>query len=315
MGLIIFGHPDFARLLADRIPNATFIAIEERIFPDGEICPRLVFSNENQISESHVVVVVQLGADQNKNDYLISLLWTIYNIKQYNPARISCIFPYHIYSRQDRETRRGDPISIQYLAEMLESAGIDDFLTINSHIFGKSDIQKIFTHSKAYDISAIPILIKGLQNHLSLKGEELICLSPDVGAISLAYAAATAIRSPFHGAIHKERDPNTGEVTQTISKLNLEIKGKNIVVVDDLVSSGGTMIGAAKLLKQQGAKQVFFAYVHAVHSPSNFQKLLAVNSGGIFSTDTIRCNMEGLTTISIIPLLAEWIQKLHSWMN
>jgi len=315
MELIIFGQSDFARQIADRIQNATFLAIEERTFPDGEICPRLVFTNENQLSGSHVVVVVQLGTDQNKNDYLISLLWTIYNIKQYNPERVSCIFPYHIYSRQDRETRRGEPISLQYLAEILESAGIDDFLTLNSHIFGKTDIQKIFSNSKAYDISAIPILMKGLQNHLSLEGEELICLSPDVGAISLAYAAATAIKSPLYGAIHKERDPNTGEVTQTLSKLNLEIKGRNFVVVDDLVSSGSTMIGAAKLLKQEGAKQVYFAYVHAVHSPSNFQKLLAVKPGGIFSTDTIRSTVEGLTTISIIPLLAEWIQRLHSKMN
>ena len=315
MGLIILGQPDFAGQIAGRIPNASFLTIEERIFPDGEICPRLVLTNDSQINGSHVVIVVQLRTDQNKNDYLISLLWTIYNIKKYNPARISLIFPYHIYSRQDRETRRGEPISIQYLAETLESAGINDFLTINSHIFGKNDIQKIFFHSKAYDLSAIPILMKGLQNYLSIEGEELICLSPDVGAISLAQAAATAIKSPYYGAIHKERDPNTGEVTQTLSKLNLEIKGKNFIVIDDLVSSGSTIIGAARLLKQHGAKQVYFAYVHAVHSPSNFQKLLAVKPGRIFSTDTIRSNVEGLTIISVIPLLAEWIQKLSYLMN
>ncbi len=185
MVVTIIGKPNFAGKISKTVSKCIFIEVEEKIFPDNEVCPRLSLSDESYLKGSHTIIVMQLESNQPKNQYLISLLWTIYNVKRYNPERISCIMPYHLYSRQDRESRKGEPISSQYLALALESAGIHDLVTFNSHTYGKVDINQFFTSSQASDLSAIPILGIALKSRLSFP-QETICLAPDEGALFLA---------------------------------------------------------------------------------------------------------------------------------
>ncbi|MFX0122496.1 MAG: ribose-phosphate diphosphokinase, partial [Candidatus Hodarchaeota archaeon] len=235
-------------------------------------------------------------------------LWTIYNVKRHNPARISCIMPYHIYSRQDRESRMGEPVSSRYLASALESAGVDDFLTFNSHTHGKVDINQFFTNSQASDLSAIPILAATLKSCLA-SPQESICLSPDEGALFLARELAKAMNTPFFTSIQKTRNLDTGEITQKMEGLSFKIKKRTVIIVDDLVSSGKTMIGAANIARDKGAKEIIFAYIHAVHSPTNFTAMQAVKPILIIATDTIKTNISGLTTVSVIPLICNWIRE------
>jgi len=306
--MIVIGDRSFAGEIAKQLSDSFFIEIEEKKFPDGEICPRLLIPEDISIENNHVIFAQQLKSNQCKNDYLISLLWTIYNVKRYNPARLSCIMPYHIYSRQDRESRKGEPISLFYLADALENAGIDDFVVVNSHIFGKMPIKNVFKKAEAFDLSAITILGKALREQIS-NPEELICLAPDEGALLLAEEAAKAIKTPYYGAIHKERDPETGNIKQSLLGVDLEIDGRSFLIVDDLVSSGSTMIGAAKILLSRGARKVYFAYVHAVHTKENFNNILNVGAELILTTDTIDNKTSGLKIVSIIPLLVDWIKK------
>jgi len=306
LNIIIIGKPDFAGKIAERVPSSTFIEIKEKIFSDGEICPRILLSSETQLTENHVVVAMQLELNQPKNQYLISLLWTIYNVKQYNPAKISCFMPYHLYSRQDRESQKGESVSIKYLASALESAGINNFVTINSHIYGKAEINNFFLNSNAVDFSAISLLGNALKSY-ELSVNDFICFSPDEGALLLAKEVAKAIGSPFYGAIKKKRDPRTGEIIQDLVGIKVKIQNRSVLIIDDLVSSGGTMIGAAQILREKGARDVFFAYIHAVHSPENFKKMLTANPSLILSTDTIKTDINGLTTVSVIPILSNWI--------
>ncbi|MFX1514929.1 MAG: ribose-phosphate diphosphokinase [Promethearchaeota archaeon] len=308
MDVILIGNSNFAGKIAEALPSSAYIGIDERIFSDGEVCPRLLLSEENQLKGAHVVIALQLELDQSKNQYLVSLLWTIYNVKRHDPARITCIMPYHLYSRQDRESRRGEPISSRHLASALESAGIDDFLTINSHTYGKVDIAQFFTNSQANDLSAISILGTALKSRLS-SPRECICLSPDEGALFLAKELAQAMDTPYFASIQKTRDPQTGEITQELQTLPFEIKDQTVIIIDDLVSSGKTMIGAAKIAKAKGAKEVIFAYIHAVHSPTSFTTMLEVNPILTIATDTIKTDISGLTTVSVIPLICDWIKK------
>ncbi|MFX0208523.1 MAG: ribose-phosphate diphosphokinase [Candidatus Hodarchaeota archaeon] len=308
MVIVLIGKSNFAGKIAKSVPKSVFIEIEERIFPDNEICPRLLLSRENQLKGSHAVIAMQLKLNQPKNQYLVSLLWTIYNVKRYNPIRISCIMPYHLYSRQDRESRIGEPISSQYLALALESAGINDFVTFNSHTYGKVHINQFFTKSHASDLSAIPILGATLKSRLS-NPEETICLAPDEGALFLAKEIAETINTSFFAAIQKHRDHETGEISQKLVGLPFEIKNRTIVIIDDMVSSGKTMIGAAKILKDEGAKEVIFAYIHAVHSPISFSTMQEVNPTLIIATDTIKTDISGLAKVSVVPLISTWIQE------
>ncbi|MFX0085079.1 MAG: ribose-phosphate diphosphokinase, partial [Candidatus Hodarchaeota archaeon] len=218
------------------------------------------------------------------------------------------IMPYHLYARQDRESRKGEPVSSRYMGLALESAGMDAFMTLSSHIYGKTDIHEFFSSAEASDVSAIPHLIESLKSHIS-SAHEIICFSPDEGALRLAREAAAAIDSPYYGAIKKIRDPNTGEIKQTLTGINIEIKDRSVLIIDDLVSSGGTMIGAAKILKEYGAKEVYLAYIHAVHSPDNFKNILKANPSIILATNTIKTNLPGLTTVSVIPLISTWIKE------
>jgi ribose-phosphate pyrophosphokinase len=308
MDVILIGKPDFAGKIAETLPNSNFIEIEEKFFPDGEICPRILLSEKNQLLGNHVVIATRLKPGQSKNQHLISLLWTVYNVKRFNPARITCIMPYHLYSRQDRETRMGEPISSLYLALALESAGINDFVTFNSHTYGKVDINQFFSKSNAYDISAIPILGTELQSLLS-SPKDAICLAPDEGALFMAKEVSDAMNSSHFAAVQKYRDPDTGEITQKLPNLPFKVKNRSIVIIDDIVSSGKTMVGAAKIIKEEGAKEVIFAYIHAVHSPKNFSTMQEANPSLIISTDTILTDISGLKTVSVTPLICNWIEK------
>ncbi|MHA1513254.1 MAG: ribose-phosphate pyrophosphokinase-like domain-containing protein, partial [Candidatus Hodarchaeales archaeon] len=101
MRVIVIGKRDFAEKLAKRITGATFLEIEERIFPDGEICPRLLITDKNELKDTHVVIALQLELTQSKNQYLIETLLTIQNVKRLRAKIVTCVMPYHIYSRQD----------------------------------------------------------------------------------------------------------------------------------------------------------------------------------------------------------------------
>ncbi len=308
MRVIVIGKSDFAEKLAERITGSTFLEMEERIFPDGEICPRLFITDENELKNAHVIIALQLKLTQSKNQYLLSILFTIYNVKRFGAKKITCIMPYHIYSRQDRESRLGEPFSSRYLASMLESAGVNNFITVNSHSYGKNSLSDFFTESFAISLSAIPLLSKAIKERIN-GNEDVVCFSPDEGALKLAKEAADGINSPFYGAIRKTRNPSTGEISQELMGINVSIKNRDIIIVDDLVSSGGTMIGAARILKQQGAKSVSLAYVHGVHSIKNFKSLQKENFEVILTTDTIKSDIQGLKVISIIDLLSKWISS------
>jgi ribose-phosphate pyrophosphokinase len=307
MNIIVVGYHDFAKKLAAEIPEAEFIEINERVFPDGEICPRILIEDEELFQNAHVIIALQLELTQSKNQYLISLLLTIYNIKRFGVAKITCVMPYHIYSRQDRETRLGEPLSSRYLALMLENAGIDNFLTINSHSYGKTPLSNFFRKTNAISLSAIPTAAKAVKDR-SGATQDILCFSPDEGALMLAEEAANAINSPFFGAIKKTRDPETGEITQKLIGIDIPIQNREILIVDDLVSSGGTMIGAAKIFKQLGAKAIYLAYIHGVHSHENFLNLEKIDCQLILTTNTIKINFPNLTVISIIGLISDWIK-------
>ena len=312
MKVVVVGKHEFAGKLSTEIDGAIFIEIDERIFPDGEVCPRLLLDDGNIMQDAHVIIAMQLALDQSKNQYLISFLLTIYNVKRLGAAKITCIMPYHIYSRQDRESRLGEPISSKYLASMLESAGINQYLTINSHSYGKNPLSDFFSESESISLSAIPLVaqtVKKLSNSL----EDILCFSPDEGALMLAKEAADAINSQFYGAIQKKRDPDTGEITQELVGIDISLQNRHILIVDDLVSSGGTMIGAARIFKQQGAREVYLGYIHGVHTTEKFKKLAKEDIRLFVTTDSIKSDIPGLTTVSIVQLIAEWINsKLSS---
>lgn len=308
MDVILVGNPEFAGKIAETLSSSAYIGIDERFFPDGEVCPRLLLSEENQLKGNHIIIAMQLKLNQPKNQYLISLLWTIYNVKRHNPAQISCIMPYHLYSRQDRESRKGEPISSRHLASALESAGVNDFITINSHTHGKADIAQFFTNSQASDLSAIPILGPTLKSCMS-SPQEGVCLSPDEGALFLAKELANAMNTPHFAAIQKTRNLDSGEITQKLEGLSFEIENRTVIIIDDLVSSGKTMIGAANIAKDKGAKGVIFAYIHAVHSPASFAAMQEVNPILTIATDTIKTNISGLTIVSVVPLISNWIKE------
>lgn len=308
MKIIVVGKHDFAGKLSSEIEGAIFVNLEEKIFPDGEICPRLLIDDESLFNDSHVLIAMQLSLDQPKNQYLVSLLLTIYNVKSRGASRITCIMPYHIYSRQDRESRLGEPFSSKYLASMLETAGIDEYITINSHSYGKNPLSDFFSGSRSISISAIPLVAKTVQR-LSNSSEEILCFSPDEGAMLLAKEAADAINSPFYGAIQKKRDPDTGDITQKLVGIDIPLKDRRILIVDDLVSSGGTMVGAARIFKQQGAKEVYLGYIHGVHSIEKFEKLKEEDIQLFVTTDSIKSDIPGLTIVSVVKLIADWISK------
>ncbi|MFW9853845.1 MAG: ribose-phosphate diphosphokinase [Candidatus Thorarchaeota archaeon] len=309
--MVIVGQESFAGKIAENISSARFFPLEKRLFPDGEVCPRLVISDPSQLEGTHAIVALQLELGQCVNQYLVSLLWTLYNVKRYRPAILTCIMPYHLYSRQDTEFREGEPFSSRYLSEALEAAGIDNFMTVNSHSYGKTDLGYFFPKSRAIGLSAVSTLARALREHLD-SPVDVICFSPDEGALQLAQEAAQGLGSPYYGAIKKERDRDTGVITQTFMGVGIPVEGHPVVIIDDLVSSGGTMMGAAELLREKGATDVYYLYTHPVHSSERFKRILESKPRMVFASDTIKTNFNGMTVVSVIPLLSDAIKRLPS---
>ncbi|MFW9780255.1 MAG: ribose-phosphate diphosphokinase [Candidatus Heimdallarchaeota archaeon] len=311
MKKVIIGQETFAGKIAEEISSARFFQLEERIFPDGEVCPRILIPDASLLKDTHAVVALQLEQGQCANQYLVSLLWTLYNVKRYQPAKLTCIMPYHIYSRQDTEFRGGEPFSSRYLGQTLEAAGIDYFITINSHSYGKIELDHFFSSSYAVGLSAIPTLARALKSQLG-SPEEALCFSPDEGALLLAKEAAQGLGSPYFGALKKKRDRETGIITQTFMGIDVPVEGHPVVIVDDLVSSGGTMIGAAELLREKGAMDIYFLYTHPVHTAERLKRILESKPRLAITSDSIKTNFDGMTIVSVIPLLSKAIERLPS---
>jgi len=267
-------------------------------FADGEI---LVEVNES-VRGKHVYVVQSTSAPVSEN--LMELLIITDALKRASAREITAVVPYFGYARQDRKAKPRQPITSKLVADMLTTAGVDRVVTIDLHA---AQIQGFF-NVPIDDMTALPILgsyFKGL----NLK--DVCVVSPDHGGATRARKLANALHSEI-AIIDKRRPrPNVAEVMGIIG----DVEGKNCIMIDDMIDTGGTIAAGAQVLKDRGAKDIYIACTHAVFSGPATQRLQDSPAREIVVTDTIELpeakKFDKLRTVSVSELLARTIKNIE----
>ena len=266
--------------------NAEAVPVAFKTFPDGESYVRL----EGEVKDEQAVIVQTTDPPQDSK--LVQLALLVDAAKRNGARKVRAIVPYLAYARQDKIFLQGEALSIEMIANMLKAAGVDDLTTINVHQ------EKILTGFPfpANTVSAIPLLAE----HFRQKGlEKAFALAPDKGAIRWAEQAEKVLGGGY-GYLDKQRDRYTGQVQ--VEKKTLDVKGKTVIIFDDIISTGGTIVAAAKILKELEARRIYASCVHPLLIGDAEERINDAGVEEIVGTDSVSSRV---SQVSLAPLIAE----------
>ena len=287
--------------LADAI--CSYIGIELgkstiKPFPDGETFVKI---EENVRGED--VFIVQ-STSPPTNHHLMEMFIMIDAVRRASAARITAVLPFYGYARQDRKDQPRVPITAKLVANLLVAAGANRILTMDLHA---QQIQGFFDIPVDH-LYAAPVVYE----YLKKKGlSNLVVVSPDVGGLKMAYAYSQVLEGGL--AIVAKRRKNATEV-ESMAVIG-EIRGKNVLLVDDLTETAGTLTAAAELLKRKGARKIVACVSHAILNQVGILRLRKSSIDELITTDTVlRPAIRGvkITTLSVAALLGEAIKRIHS---
>ncbi len=260
---------NLAKELSKKI-KANFVKSEIRVFPDGESKITLI----GKISKKKSVVVQSMYPPVDTN--LVQALSLITKAKE-NSSEVIAVIPYMGYARQDREFLPGEIVTMKVLGKLFKSAGASKIIVVDIH----SSIGLKHFSIKTKNVTAIPDLV-GFFKKLSLKNP--LVVSPDQGGKERAKEFAKEFNSDYI-ALEKTRDRKTGKVK--IKTKNLEVENRDLILVDDIISTGGSIIKATQFLKKQKCKRIYVACTHALLMNGAEKKIKKAGVTSIISTNTI----------------------------
>lgn len=287
--------------LAEAIAANIGIHLGESIvdqFPDGETYVKI----DENVRGADVYVIQSTSPPTNHN--YMELFIIMDALRRASAQRITAVIPYYGYARQDRKDKPRVPITAKLVANLLVAAGANRILTLDLHA---QQIQGFFDIPVDH-LYAVPETYKYLKAK-NLK--DLVVVSPDAGGIKMAQAYALALNCQL--AIVAKQRVSATEV-ESITVIG-DVEGKNVLLVDDLTETAGTLTSAAKLLKARGAKSVIACVSHAILNQLGIDRLRNSNIDELVTTDTVlRPPIEGVnvTTLSVAGLLGEAIKRIHT---
>ena len=279
---MIIGGPA-SQLLAGRVAailGETLAFCDYRRFPDGESYTQVITPLEDEVA------IIQSTPTDQDLVYLLQLL------DIYRDRAVSLVIPYFGYARQDKVFKPGEPMTARAVA-----TAHNPFLKNGRIYLVNIHSPSILSHfqCEAKNLDATPLLAEGIG---SLGLEDPAIVSPDKGAVAMAKVAAERLGADYD-YLQKTRLSGT-EVS--MAPKEIDVKGRDVVIIDDMIATGGTMATAISLLRQQGARRVYLAAVHAVLTGSALLKLYRSGVETVLATDTLD---KGISTVSVAPLIAE----------
>lgn len=292
-------NPELNRQISEAL-NIPLCETEVKHFADGEIYVRIM---ETVRGKDAFIIQPTCGP---VNENLMELLITIDALKRASAGRINAIVPYYGYSRQDRKDRARVPITAKLVADLLTEAGADRVVSVDLH----ADQIQGFFDIPMDRLKAMPLIADYILTH-DFDMDNLIVVAPDVGSVKRSRELAERIGVPL--AIIDKRRPqqNVAEVMSVIGDVN----GKDVIMMDDIIDTAGTIVGAAEALKNLGANKIYISCTHPLLSGPARERLMNAPIEKLVVTNTVPINEEKMfdkvVVVSIADMLAETIDHIH----
>ena len=285
-----------AKFLKSKLVNSSI-----RKFADGEIYVEI---NEN-IRGNSIFIIQSISSPANDN--LMELLLCIDALKRSSAKNITAVIPYFGYARQDRKVVPRTSISAKLVSNLITKAGADRIVTVDLHA---GQIQGFFD-LPVDNLFSTPIFARHAKKRI--KSRKIICVAPDVGGTERARALGKLLNVGL--AIVDKRRPKPGQ-SQVMNVIG-DVKGQTCIIVDDIIDSGGTIVNAAKALKNRGAKEVYVYITHGVLSGEAVKKIKNSVIKNLVITDTIdnvekTKNVKNIEVLSISSLMGEAIKRISN---
>lgn len=291
-------HPKLASDIA-KVLGLPLCDAKVNTFPDGESFVQI----EESIRGTDVFVVQPTCPPTNHN--LMELLVMVDAIRRASASRITAVMPFYGYARQDRKDKPRVPITSKLVANLLTAAGVDRVLTMDLHA---AQIQGFFEIPVDH-LYSVPVLIKHLKNTYVKDMKNLVVVSPDIGGVKNAKSYANILGTEL-AIVAKQRISATEVNAHAVIG---DVQGKDVLMVDDMTESGGTLCAAAEVLKQHGAARIFAAVSHGVLNEKARTRLAASPIERLLTSDSVPMAYgEQVDTVSIAPLLAQAIYNIHN---
>jgi len=267
-------------------------------FPDGETFVKI---EENVRGQD--VYVVQSTCPPT-NHHLMELFIMMDALRRASASRITAVLPFYGYARQDRKDQPRVPITAKLVANLLVAAGANRILTMDLHA---QQIQGFFDIPVDH-LYAAPVIYKYIKKK---KLTNLVVVSPDVGGLKMAHAYSETLEAGLAIVAKRRRSATEVESMTVIG----EIRGKNVLLVDDLTETAGTLTAASSLLKHKGARNIYACVSHSILNDLGIDRLRKSNIDELITTDSVpRPVIDGvkITTLTVSGLLGEAIRRIHS---
>lgn len=295
MTIVTSGSP--SKILAWRVAKllkAKYVDTDVKQFPDGETYVRFI----DEVAKEDVIVVQSLG--HHPNDYLVELFLMLDALRDLKAKRVIAVLPYFAYARQDERFKPGEAISLKTVSRLIEATGADYIFTIDSHrhrVVDQDDLTKVPLH----DLTAMAELANYMNSKYELHNPAVI--GPDAEAGAWAKTAADAL-SVDSDALEKKRiDAETVEITPR----RLDLKGRDVLIVDDIISTGNTIIKAIEVLKKNDAKDIYVACTHPLLVLNALVRIYQAGALDVVGTDTV---LSSISQVSVAPVISKAIRKI-----
>ncbi len=291
------------RKLSEEVADYLEIPIADasvQTFSDGEISVRI----SDNVRGDDTFVIQSTCNPVNNN--IMELLLMIDALKRASAGRITAVIPYYGYARQDRKVQPRVPISSKLVADLIQTAGADRVLTIDLHA---GQIQGFFNIPVDH-IYAKPVLLDYIKNNYPIKN--LVVVSPDTGGVERARAFAKKLTTPIAIIDKRREEANVCEVMHVIG----DVKGKDILMLDDMIDTAGTVVQGSDLLKKSGARNVYVACTHGVLSGPAIERINNSSITEVLVTNTIPveekvASCDKITALSVDFLIGEAIERIN----
>ena len=295
------GFPELAEKIADRL-DMDLSGVELVKFPGGELYARYLES----VRGADMFIVQSLGQPVNEN--LMQMLIMIDAAKRASAKRIVGVIPWYAYSRQDRKTKPREPITARLVANMIQAAGAERVMTMDLHT---GQIEGYFTFPVDH-LTAMHTFVDYFVDQGFKDAEDAVVVAPDTGEVKVAKQLAGHLRLPW-AIVNKMRDrPDRSEVTHVIG----DVAGKRVLMIDDIIATGGTLVNAAARLVEDGATEVRAAATHGEFSGNAYEKIEDSMIKEVVVSDTLPLKSgrprSKIKTLTIAPILASTIKNVFT---